>query len=110
MLKIIYFLSKRPSMSSDEFVRYWQENHVPLVMRLPGLRRYRINSLSGSPPAIPTEAGPPDTDGIAELFYDDMKAFRRTQASPEMAAAEADVPRFTSAVTAVFADEITLIE
>lgn len=110
MLKVVYYLSRKSDLSEAEFRRHWRDVHVPLVMRLPGLRRYRISPVTGSLSSIPSGARPPDIDGIAELFYDDPTAFRAAQASAEMAAAEADVPRFTSQVTAHFVDEVLLVE
>ena len=33
MIRLIYVLPRKPSMSRDEFQKYWHEVHVPLVAK-----------------------------------------------------------------------------
>ena len=49
MIKAIVLVPKREDMSSEEFRRYVDEIHLPLVKRLPGLRRLLIHYVHPSP-------------------------------------------------------------
>lgn len=68
MLKIVALVEKRDDLSWDDFVEYWDEQHVKPIAKLPHLKRYTIA------PAIKPEQAP--YDGIAELYFestDDIK-------------------------------------
>ena len=71
MLKVIILLKRRPGSSHEEFMKHWKEKHGPLVTKLvPGLRKYVQNHLINLP------GMEYDTDGIAELWFDDIDAFQ----------------------------------
>ena len=73
MLKVIVLLKRKPGLSWEEFDRYWEERHGPLAAKLvPGTRRYVQNHIVRQP-------GDPEPlyDGIAELWLDDMEAWKR---------------------------------
>nr|WP_233265000.1 EthD family reductase [Halomarina oriensis] len=55
-------------MTHEAFREHWLTDHVPLAKRLDGLRGYRT-SLPVAPAASPY-------DGIAELYFDDVDAFK----------------------------------
>jgi len=66
------------------FERHYREAHVPLVKRLPGVRRYTFSRA----------ARPVRGDlyyRIAELDFDDIAALQQAFASPEGRAAASDV-------------------
>jgi uncharacterized protein (TIGR02118 family) len=76
-------------MSPEAFARYAQEQHLPFVTQLPGLRRLVINQV------LPDPNGPPPAfDAIAEDWFDDLAAMGAAFASPEGQAVLADDPNF----------------
>jgi len=89
VVKVIVLLPRRDGMSREEFARYIEEQHGPLVTKLPGLRRLVINhvlpDLNGPPPAY---------DAVAEDWFDDLAAMGAAFASPEGQAVQADAPNF----------------
>ena len=73
----------------DFFERHYREIHVPLVKKLPGVRRYRFNR----------NTAPVRGElyyRVAEVDFDDLTALRRAFASPEGSAAAADVDTLAS--------------
>lgn len=89
MIKLVFCLRRRDTVTVDEFRRYWREHHGPLVAeraaRL-GIRRYvqsetldsALNDALRSP-----RGGPDPYDGVAELWWDDEDALRASTATPE---------------------------
>jgi len=72
------------------FDRYYNEKHIPLARKIPGLRSYLISSspvlaLAGSAPYL-----------VVILNFDSMADLSAGLASPEGQAAAADVPNFAS--------------
>ncbi len=90
MIKVIYCISKKRGLSDDEFFRYWESVHGPLGARIPLLRRlvqcHRIN--------VPGDQRPPDYDGVAELWFDDVNDLLSARESPEWQTATADEVNF----------------
>lgn len=84
----IHHMPDDPARYSD----YYFQHHVPLVKKLPGLRRYEVTD-------GPVEAfdGESSILFIAVMHFDDVASIRKALASPEGEAAAADVPRFASA-------------
>jgi|ERR1700733_8995060 uncharacterized protein (TIGR02118 family) len=84
MIKVTSLLTRKDGISHEEFVHHWLEIHAPLAHAVPGIRRYVQSHITGtcSRPDIPdTDV---EVDGIAELWYDDLAAFQRAAATPEM--------------------------
>ena len=68
----------------DTFERHYREVHVPLVKKVPGVRRYTFSR----------NAAPVRGDlyyQVAELEFDDLAALRQAFATPEARAVAADV-------------------
>ena len=79
------------------FDRYYQETHVPLVKKLPGLQGYTSNKPT---PLNPQESSP--YYQITALYFEDMGALRAALLSPEGHAMESDLPDFeTGGITLV---------
>lgn len=76
MIKIVAVIRKKPGMSREEFQRHWNEDHPAYVRRLPGIRRYRQN------PAVEHRAEWP-FDGMAELWFDSIRAVKEAYAGEE---------------------------
>jgi uncharacterized protein (TIGR02118 family) len=73
----------------DFFERHYREIHVPLVKKLPGVRRYTFSR----------DTTPVRGDlyyRIAEVDFDDLGALRQAFASPEGRAAASDVDILSS--------------
>ena len=80
-VKLIAFFRRREDLGWQAFQRYWAERHAPLVRKTPLLRSYvqshfvAAHYLDGRAPAF---------DGTAELWWDNLEAYRESWASPEM--------------------------
>src|SRR5262249_45004937 len=42
MIKVFAMLRRRPESTREQFHRWWIDEHVPYVTKLPGLRKYRV--------------------------------------------------------------------
>ncbi len=90
MVKVIYFVKRKPGMGLDQFGEYWRTRHADLVGRLPGLRRYvQCRTIRSG-----YSKGEPIYDGVAELWFDDVEAMRRLAGALEASAADADRAAF----------------
>jgi uncharacterized protein (TIGR02118 family) len=84
MIKLLSLLTRKPGISHEQFVRHWYDIHGPLALAVPGVRRYVQSHITGtrSRPDIPdTDV---EVDGFAELWYDDLAAYEKAAATPEM--------------------------
>lgn len=89
MIKIIFCLRRLPSLSTEEFQRYWREQHAPLVRRHAsalGIARYTQSHTFVDPRLEPSAAArAPEVeryDGVAELWWhsiDDLLAAGATR-------------------------------
>ena len=83
------------------FDRNYFETHLPLLDKVPGLRRVELNRVTGAP------RGEPDFYLIAELYFDDKESLDRAIASPENMAAGKNLMGFARGlVTFVYAEEV----
>jgi uncharacterized protein (TIGR02118 family) len=76
-------------LDQADFDRHYQEIHIPLASKLPGLRRYTV---SRNAVAVQGES----FYLVAELDWDDLAAMQASLGSPEGAAAAADVETFAT--------------
>ena len=88
-MKVVVLLPRREGMSPEEFERYARERHLPLVAKLPGLRRLVLNRVLPDP-----NVPPPAYDAVAEDWFDDLQAMGAAFGSPEGQAVVADAPNF----------------
>jgi uncharacterized protein (TIGR02118 family) len=71
MIKSIAVSYRKPGMSVEEFRDYWKNVHAPLAKRvIPGMRKYVQNYI------IKTPGREDEADGIVEMWWDDIEAFR----------------------------------
>jgi uncharacterized protein (TIGR02118 family) len=89
VVKVIVLLPGRGDMSREAFEQHLRETHVPLVAKLPGLRRVVLNWVLPDP-----NEPPPAYDAVAEDWFDDAAAMGAAFASPEGQAVAADVPNY----------------
>ena len=95
MIKLTFCLHRLPSLSRDEFQRYWREQHAPLVASHAAtlrIRRYvQMHSLADGDPVNAglraSRGGPEDYVGVAELRWDSLDDLAAANASDEGRAA-----------------------
>ena len=73
------------------FDAYYRQTHVPLVKQIPGLQRFELARVQGTP-----DGSPAAYYQIAELCFEDMAAFGGGMGGPQGQAAANDVPNFAS--------------
>ena len=64
MTTVIVLLPRRADLSREEFRRPLEEEHLPLVQRLPGLRRLVVNDVMPGP-----DGAQPAYDAVAEDWF-----------------------------------------
>jgi len=84
----------------DEFERYYFEKHVPLAMKIPGLK----GLTAGQAVALTPGARAP-YHRVASLYFENQQAAQSALGSPEGQATTADLANFASGGVTVFADE-----
>ena len=89
MVKLIVLIPRRVDRSQEEFRRYLDEKHLPLVKRLPGLQRLVINYPMPAP-----DGTAPAYDAVAEDWFESPEAMQSAFASPEGQAVYADTPNY----------------
>jgi uncharacterized protein (TIGR02118 family) len=89
MIRVLALHNKPVKLSSYD--DYYVNVHMPLVQRVPGVRSIRVGKVLRA-----ADGGPPPYFLISEVYFDDEDALERALASPEMAAAFADVPNFAT--------------
>ena len=90
MVKLIYCITKKAGLTDQEFFNYWETIHGPIGARIPHLRRL----VQSHRLTVVGDAYPPDYDGMAELWFDDIEAFFAARQSPEWKASNQDEANF----------------
>ncbi len=97
MIKLTYVIRRRPSMSREEFHRYWNEEHAALVAskaEVLHIRRYvQVNTLE-TPLDGPLREGrghDEPYDGVAELWFDSIDDVAGALGTEEGQAAAAEL-------------------
>ena len=90
MVKLVYCITKKASLTDEEFFRYWEMVHGPIGARIPRLRKLvQSHRLS-----VPGDRYRPDYDGMVELWFDDIEALLAARQSPEWKASTEDEVNF----------------
>jgi uncharacterized protein (TIGR02118 family) len=90
MVKLVYCITKKAGLSDEEFFRYWRDVHGAIGARIPGVRKL-VQSRRLS---VPEDKKPPDYDGMAELWFEDVEALLQARRSPEWEASSRDETNF----------------
>lgn len=108
MIKLVYCFRKRPDLSDEAFLKYWQTTHTALGTQMPGIRRL-VQSRTVRNEIDPF---PPAFDAMVEIWFDDWAALARAQASREWAASTDDEPNFVEPGTAAYfiTEERTVVD
>jgi uncharacterized protein (TIGR02118 family) len=71
MIKSFTIGRRKPGLTREEYLRYWNEKHAPLAAKvIPGLRKYIQNH------AIEIPGYEFDIDGITEMWWDNLEALQ----------------------------------
>jgi uncharacterized protein (TIGR02118 family) len=73
------------------FDQHYAETHIPLVQKMPNLRRFEAGKVLGMADGLPAPYY-----FIAELWFDTLEALQAARQSPEGQAAAVDVGTFSS--------------
>lgn len=105
MFTVTFVLHERADVERTEALRHWRETHGPIVAAVPGVQRYVQQHAVDAPGATPPFLG------VASLGFADRGAFEQAAASPEFAAAIADVPNFADETTmpTAFVEEVVVV-
>jgi len=96
MVKLVALYRRPPDPIA--FDRHYAHTHLPLIRKMPGLRRLEVWRITGAP------GGESPYALIAEMYFDDQDALRGALRSPEGRAAGDDLQRFAAGlVTMVYA-------
>lgn len=86
MIKTVLLLRRKPGMTMEEFIDYYENNHAPLCMELyPGLfadyrRSYILPDGMYSAAHVGAAAPVPEFDVISELWFRTQEDYERMQA------------------------------
>jgi uncharacterized protein (TIGR02118 family) len=75
MYKHVALLVRKPGMSHEEFVEYWQDEHTPIAREIEGIVKYATVR-----PVTPEAA---EFDGVAELYFEELDALYDALGSEE---------------------------
>jgi uncharacterized protein (TIGR02118 family) len=91
MVKVIFLMKFRKDLDPEDVRNWWRNDHGALALRNMGMRRYVQNHFTG-PVDEEYALGGLEFDGWVEVWFDDIETWRRTLASPEWQALDADGP------------------
>jgi uncharacterized protein (TIGR02118 family) len=85
---VVAYGSPEDSAAFDE---HYASAHVPLVEKIPNLRRFEAGKILATP-----DGSPPPFYFLAELWFDTIEDLQAAMGSPEGQAAGDDVPTFAT--------------
>lgn len=106
MLKQLSIFRRREDIPQETFRDYWRNRHPEVVTRLPGIRRYVQNHVTG------VLRGAPAWDGIAEVWFDDIESMRANAGSQVLADIREDEANFIAAgsMVSIVTNEHVLVD
>ena len=109
MIKVLSLLTRKDGLTHEQFVQHWLDVHGPLALVVPGIRRYVQSHITGTRGRADIAEIELAIDGIAELWYDDEDALRRSSATPEAQRLYADGATFIGRIKTFVIDEKEII-
>jgi uncharacterized protein (TIGR02118 family) len=85
----------------NAFERYYAETHLPLAEKIPGLQRFEIARVVGTP-----DGSPAPYYRLADLYFESQEKLQAGMASPEGQAAVADLANFATGGVTVLISEV----
>jgi len=98
VIKLVYCITKKPSLTDAEFFHYWKHVHGPIGARIPGLRKL-VQSHTMMETSVVRR---PDFHGMAELWFDDLDALLVARKTPEFQASSNDEEHFIDPTRVAF--------
>ena len=109
MIKVLSLLTRKDGLTHEQFVEHWLEVHGPLALAVPGIRRYVQSHITGTRTRTDIAETEVAIDGIAELWYDDEDALRRSAATPEAQRLYADGATFIGGLKTFVVEEKEIV-
>jgi uncharacterized protein (TIGR02118 family) len=100
---LVVLAARPPDWTHEQFIAWWRGDHADLTRVLPGLRHWRHTALDRA--LEPRSEG---WDGLSVLSFDSADDLDRALASPEWAAAVAQVGAMRGRRIAVMGEEAEL--
>jgi len=101
MAKVKVFALYRKPDDVEAFMRHYQEVHLPLVRKTPGLERIEVNRVTGE-----GSGQEPEYFLITEMVYPDQDAFRTAIRSDENRAVMRDAGQLAGDRLTVYISEV----
>lgn len=95
--KLVAALKRRSDLTRAAFKSWWLDQHAPLVVAFPELRRYQVDLVEDGPEGF--------ADGIAEVAFADLDALKRITSSQQVKDAQEDSRLHTEARYRMFVKE-----
>lgn len=89
MIKRLTIWRVKTGIPAEEAVEHWQSAHIPLVLALPGVRRYVQNRCLSGP-----DGHQPPFAGLGEVWFDNLETARAAMESQEWSEVVDDARRF----------------
>lgn len=81
MIKTIALLKRKPGMSREAFIEYYESRHAPFIRAmLPGIVEYLRNYIDLADAHVFPGAAPIDFDVITEIWFTDRAAYDEAMA------------------------------
>ncbi|MGD9602913.1 MAG: EthD domain-containing protein [Gammaproteobacteria bacterium] len=81
MFKVMILIRRKPGMSMEEFIRYYETSHAPLgASKVPNMKRYVRHFLRPYGNAVYGTDPASQYDVVTELWFDDEADFQRGMA------------------------------
>jgi len=94
MFKVFAYLTRRQGTTREEFIDYYENHHVPLVLSLASMPRvYKRNYVVRAKVADPRSPDI-DFDVVTEMAWDDRAGFEEWMALPGVPAIAEDEAKF----------------
>ena len=90
MIKLVYCITKKASLTDEQFFHYWLHIHSQIGARIPGLRRL----VQSHRLTVVGDNHQPDYDGVVELWFDDLQSLLAARQSAEWKASTQDEANF----------------
>ncbi|OCC25478.1 ethyl tert-butyl ether degradation protein EthD [Croceicoccus estronivorus] len=90
MIKCIALLKRKPDLTREQFIEYYEKNHAPLILSLlPDIIEYRRNFFQEEGAFTAANGTASDVDVVTEICLKDKEAHQRflaRSAEPDVAA------------------------
>ncbi|MCL4540473.1 MAG: EthD family reductase [Bacteroidetes bacterium] len=98
MVKLVALFKKPTDPTS--FEEHYENVHLPLINKMPGMKRIEISKVTGAPMTQP------QFYRMAEMYFDDQNALNTAIVSPEGMASAKDLMGFARDVVQIFFAEV----